>query len=72
MVARGPLIKRKTFIPLDAVAKTGDGQVFINVPRLFVSKMPWDEPPSIETEQSKLGPPSAHARLPVTPPGRRD
>ena len=55
-VVRGPMIKRKTFIPLDAVTKVGDGHVFINVPRLFVGKMPWDEPPSQAIRREKLGP----------------
>ena len=71
MVARGPLIKRKTFIPLDSVAKTGDGQVFINVPRLFVGKMPWDEPPTTASQHGKQGPP-AHAQPTGALPGLPD
>lgn len=36
--------------------KVGDGEVFINVPRLFVGKMPLGEPPTRATRQDKLGP----------------
>ncbi len=46
VVPRGLVFERKTFIPLDAIAKVIDGKVFVTVPRLFVSKMPWDEPPT--------------------------
>ncbi len=55
-VPRGLVFERETFIPLDAVVKVGDGEVFINVPRLFVGNMPWDEPPTSATRQEKLGP----------------
>ena len=54
VVPRGFVFERETFIPLDAVVKVLDGQVFINVPRLFVGKMPWDEPPTSATQQEKL------------------
>jgi nicotinamidase-related amidase len=56
VVPRGLVFERETFIPLDAIAKVGDGEVFINVPRLFIAKMPWREPPSSVTRQEKLGP----------------
>ncbi len=55
VVPRGIVFERKTFIPLDAVTKVGDGEVFVNVPRLFVAKMPWDEPPTSATRREKLG-----------------
>ncbi len=55
VVARGLVFERETFIPLDAVVKAG-GDVFVNVPRLFVAKMPWGEPPTNATHQDKLGP----------------
>ena len=38
------------------VVKVGDGEVFINAPRLFIGNMPWDEPPTSATRQEKLGP----------------
>ena len=56
VVPRGLVFERETFIPLDAVVKVGDGEVFINVPRLFVGNMPWDEPPTSASRQEKLGP----------------
>ena len=59
VVPRGLVFERETFIPLDAVVKVG-GDVFVNVPRLFVAKMPWGEPPTNATRQDKLGPPREH------------
>ncbi|MDQ3988208.1 MAG: cysteine hydrolase [Actinomycetota bacterium] len=56
VVPRGLVFERETFIPLDVVVKVSVGEVFVNVPRLFVGKMPWDEPPTIATRQEKLGP----------------
>ncbi len=55
VVLRGIVFERETFIPLDAVVKVGDGEVFVNVPRLFIAKMPWSEPPTSVSRQSKLG-----------------
>ena len=55
VVPRGLVFERETFIPIDAVVKVG-GDVFVNVPRLFVAKMPWGEPPTNATRQDKLGP----------------
>ena len=56
VVPRGLVFERETFIPLDAVVKVGDGEVVVNVPRLFVGNMPWDEPPTGPSRQEKLGP----------------
>jgi len=56
VVPRGLVFERETFIPLDAVVKVADGKVYVNVPRLFVAKMPWDEPPTATAVQQKLGP----------------
>ncbi len=58
VVPRGLVFERETFIPLDAVVKVGDGEVYVNVPKLFVAKMPWGEPPTSATRHQKLGPPS--------------
>jgi ureidoacrylate peracid hydrolase len=57
VVPRGVVFERETFIPLDAITKVGGAEVFVNVPRLFVAKMPWNEPPTSATRQEKLGPP---------------
>jgi ureidoacrylate peracid hydrolase len=56
VVPRGLVFERETFIPLDAIVKGTDDKVFVNVPRLFVAKMPWGEPPTSATRQEKLGP----------------
>ncbi len=56
VVPRGVVFERETFIPLDAIAKVAEGEVFVNVPRLFVAKMPWDERPTSATRRDKLGP----------------
>ncbi len=51
------MFERETFIPLDALTKVGRAEVFVNVPRLFVAKMPWNESPTSATRQEKLGAP---------------
>ncbi len=55
VVPRRLLFERQTFIPLDAVSKVGDGEVFVNVPRLFIGKMGWDEPPTSSSRQQQVG-----------------
>lgn len=59
LVPRGIIFEKDTFIPLDAVVKRAGTQVFVNVPKLVVSKMPWGEPPSAEEWAEKVGPPGA-------------
>ena len=56
LVPRGLIFERDTYIPLDAVVKRAGTEVFINVPRLIVGKMPWSEPPSRTDRQAKYGP----------------
>lgn len=56
LVPRG-VFSRDTYIPLDAVVKVSDGQVFVNIPKLVVGDMPWDEPPTAASHRDKLGPP---------------
>lgn len=56
LVRRG-IFNRDTYIPLDAVVKVADAKAFVNVPKLVVGKMPWDEPPTAQGRASKLGPP---------------
>ncbi len=55
VVLRGIVFERETFIPLDAVVKVGDDEVFVNVPRLFIAKMPWSQLPTSVSRQEKLG-----------------
>ncbi len=56
LVPRGLIFEKDTFIPLDAVVKRAGTQVFINVPKLVVGKMPWSQPPTPADRQAKLGP----------------
>lgn len=55
LVRRG-IFNRDTYIPLDAVVKVADGKAFVNIPKLVIGKMPWDEPPSGEMRRRKMGP----------------
>ncbi|CAN5343770.1 hypothetical protein BH23BAC1_BH23BAC1_07600 [soil metagenome] len=59
LVPRGMIFKTDTFIPLDAVTKVSGNEVFINIPKLVVDKMPWGKPPTEETFVAKQGPPAA-------------
>jgi ureidoacrylate peracid hydrolase len=45
LVPRGMIFKTDTYIPFDAIAKRSGTDVFINVPKLVVGLMPWNEPP---------------------------
>jgi ureidoacrylate peracid hydrolase len=56
LVPRGLIFEKETYIPLDAVVRRAGAEVFINVPRLVVGKMPWSEPPLRADRQSKYGP----------------
>jgi nicotinamidase-related amidase len=56
LVPRGLIFEKDTYIPLDAVVKRSGTEVFINVPKLVVSKMPWGQPPSRAELLTKLGP----------------
>ncbi len=58
VVKRGVILDRDTYIPLDAVAKRAGDTIFINVPKLVVGKMPWDNPPSVDDVRAKTGPPA--------------
>ena len=56
LVKRGLILKQDTYIPLDAVVKRAGTEVFINVPKLVMGKMPWNAPPSRSDRQVKFGP----------------
>lgn len=45
------------FIPLDAVVHKGGGEIYINIPKLVASKMPWTEAPSHNAQAQKHGQP---------------
>jgi ureidoacrylate peracid hydrolase len=55
LVGRG-LLDKETYIPLDAVTRRVDGDVFINIPKLVIGKLPWDEAPTAQSAAAKLGP----------------
>jgi len=59
LVPRGLIFKTDTYIPLDAVVKRSGTDVFINMPKLIVGAMPWDEPPSRTDRRAKHGPRAA-------------
>ncbi|MBW3619496.1 MAG: isochorismatase family protein [Actinobacteria bacterium] len=44
------------YLPLDAVVKVGPDKVFVNLPKLVIGEMPWDQPPSAESRRDKVGP----------------
>ncbi len=56
LVRRG-IFNRDTYIPLDAIVKVAQGKAFVNLPKLVIGKVPWDEPPSAEAHRRKIGPP---------------
>jgi ureidoacrylate peracid hydrolase len=57
LVKRG-IFSSDKYVPLDAVVKVAEGKAFVNLPKLVLAKMPWDEPPTPETRRSKVGPAS--------------
>jgi ureidoacrylate peracid hydrolase len=57
VVPRGMIFEKETYIPLHAVVKRAGTDVFINVPKLVVGKMPWSEPPAGRQQREKFGPP---------------
>jgi ureidoacrylate peracid hydrolase len=56
LVPRGMIFQRDTYIPMDAVVKRSGTDVFINIPKIVVGKMPWSEPPTLSGQQEKRGP----------------
>jgi ureidoacrylate peracid hydrolase len=59
LVPRGLIFKTDTYIPIEAVVKRSGRSVFINVPKLIISTMPWGEPPTQSDLQMKHGPPAS-------------
>lgn len=47
----------KLHIPLETVVQRAGTDIFINIPELVATKMPWHEPPTRETQQDKEGVP---------------
>lgn len=59
VVARGMLGSSNTFIPLDAVVHRAEDRVYVNVPKLVIGMLPWDEAPTADAARAKLGPEAA-------------
>jgi nicotinamidase-related amidase len=60
VVPRGLIFETDTYIPLDAITKRAGTTVFVNVPKLVIGKMGWDEPPLRSERQARIGAPRAH------------
>jgi nicotinamidase-related amidase len=52
LVPRGVIFKSDTYIPMDAVTKRSDTDVFINIPKLVIGELPWKEAP---TSKDRVG-----------------
>lgn len=59
VVPRGLIFTTDTYVPLDAVVRRSGTDVFVNVPKLVASKMPWTDRPSKADRKEKEGPPAA-------------
>lgn len=62
VVPRGIIFEKDTYIPLDAVVRRVRGNVFINVPKLVVGKMPWGDPPTRREQGLKIGPQASEVK----------
>lgn len=55
-VPRGVIFKTDTYVPLDTIVKRSGTDVFINIPKMVVGEMGWEEKPSRKNHKEKLGP----------------
>ncbi len=55
LVPQGLIFSTDTFIPMDAVVHRSGTDVFVNVPKLVASAMPWNKPPSHSERHAKQG-----------------
>jgi ureidoacrylate peracid hydrolase len=62
LVSRG-LLSDDVCIPLDAIVNRAGNEVFVNVPRVVVGKMPWDRPPERRQQREKYGPAAAEVDM---------
>jgi ureidoacrylate peracid hydrolase len=56
LISKGIIFTDEIYIPLDAVTKRSRKEVFINIPKLVVAKMPWKEAPTRKDRKAKEGP----------------
>ncbi|CAN5569163.1 hypothetical protein BH24DEI1_BH24DEI1_10170 [soil metagenome] len=59
LVPRGMIFHSDTYIPLETVVGRSGTAVFVNVPKIVVGTMPWQEPPTRRTTEEKQGLPAA-------------
>lgn len=59
LVPQGLIFSSDTYVPMDAVVHRSGTDVFVNVPKLVASKMPWDKKPSRTARREKEGAPAA-------------
>ncbi|SER76776.1 Nicotinamidase-related amidase [Lentzea xinjiangensis] len=59
VVQRGAILDRQLYVPLDAVTHRTGNAAFVNIPKLVVSKLPWDERPTAEATAAKIGSPAS-------------
>ncbi len=55
VASSGVVFAKDTYIPMDSVTKRIGDRVFINVPKLAVGTLPWNDAPTPETRTPKLG-----------------
>lgn len=53
------ILRSDLYIPLDAVAHRSKGKLYINIPKLVASKMPWTEAPTRDGQAHKTGQPAS-------------
>jgi ureidoacrylate peracid hydrolase len=56
VVPRGVIFDKNLYIPLEAFVRRFDGGSMVNVPKLVIDKMGWDEPPTLTQQRQKDGP----------------
>lgn len=55
LVPQGLIFSNDTYIPMDAVVHRSGTDVFVNVPKMVASAMPWDKRPSHSEREAKEG-----------------
>lgn len=63
VVSRGVILPHDVHAPADSMVRRDGRDVFINVPKLVVDKMPWDQRPTRAEADAKRWPREAVARL---------
>lgn len=56
LVPSGLIFKTDLYIPMDAIVKRSGNSVFVNIPKIVVTEMPWKNPPLRSERAAKEGP----------------